>query len=419
MRQYLQNQALNMNLINNQSEAVDDEIDLRQLFHTLWLHRKRIAFIALLGALVGVGLSQWSTKYVSEAVLQLPQKKELLDPQKTSNEGLQVPLISAANYKRYESVLLTGANLEKFLQRNPQAPQGSVALLEPMVNNPTGLREAIRPEFSFTDKDQKALGVKSAATDPGAMVGLRLSIEAASPTEGAPLFLLADYVRDTILRVDMETAIFDGCLQSQTQAQALRVEQLKDEFKASQEERRAKTLRSLVGRTPGQQDGRQVVTIDKGSERFLSPAAQLNASEITLSELRLAQVNRDRERTASALKQAYYCDSTSQLQKSLSAQALLDVLNTQQAAVFKDKAKDGDIIDQTASELELQRDNWANNYLRGMRFVSSPEGSEVKTRKPGRAMGLILGALLGGLLGMVFIFVRQWWRDNKSIITAE
>jgi LPS O-antigen subunit length determinant protein (WzzB/FepE family) len=34
-------------------------------------------------------------------------------------------------------------------------------------------------------------------------------------------------------------------------------------------------------------------------------------------------------------------------------------------------------------------------------------------------MGLILGALLGGLLGMVFIFVRQWWRDNKSIITAE
>jgi len=100
------------------------------------------------------------------------------------------------------------------------------------------------------------------------------------------------------------------------------------------------------------------------------------------------------------------------------AAALIDVLKVQQAAVFKDKTRDGDIIDQTANEFELQRNNWGNNYLRGMRFVSSPEGSEVKTRKPGRALGLLLGALLGVLLGVVFVFGRQWWQANKAQITS-
>ena len=401
-----------MNSKTDQPDAIEDEIDVRQLLHTLWLQRKVIIVMALVSAAVGLGVAQLSTKYVSEAVLQLPQKKEQAD-------SSQSPIISAANYKRYESVLLTGANLAKFLQRNPQASPDALALLEPLTLNAQGLREAIKPEFSFTDKDQKALGVKSAATDPGAMVGLRLSIDSANPTHGAPLFLLADYVRDSILRVDMETAIYDGCLQSQTQAQALRVEQLKDEFKFSQEERRAKTLRGLVSRSPGSQDTRQVVTVDKGSERFLSPAAQLNASEITMSELRLAQVNRERDRIASALKQAYYCDAASTLQKPVGAAALIDALKLQQTTVFKDKSKDGDIVDQTANEFELQRDNWGNNYLRGMRFVSSPEGSEVKTRKPGRALGMILGALLGALLGVIFVFGRQWWQANKAQITAE
>ena len=96
-----------MNSKTDQPDAIEDEIDVRQLLHTLWLQRKVIIVMALVSAAVGLGVAQLSTKYVSEAVLQLPQKKEQAD-------GSQSPIISAANYKRYESVLLTGANLAKF-----------------------------------------------------------------------------------------------------------------------------------------------------------------------------------------------------------------------------------------------------------------------------------------------------------------
>jgi len=374
-----------------------DEIDFRQLFQTLWLQRKVIFQFAIACALMGVLIAQLSTKYVSEGVLQTGQ-------------------INASNYKRYESALLTGANLEKFLARNKQANKDTAELVDGLSLSAARLKDAIKPEFAFTDKDQKSLGVKSSASDGGAMIGLRLSFEHSEPTLGAPVLLLGDYVRDTLLRVDIEGAVNDQCLSNQTIAQSLRIDQIKDEFKTKQEEARAQTLRGLNSKGGG--EARQVVSLDKGGERYLSPQAQLNAVEITISELQLAQINRERELKASALKQAYYCEAVKILQKPENTDGVLAEMKTLQEAVFKDQDKTIPIVDQTANEFELQRETWANNATRGMRFVSSPEGSEVKSRKPGRGTGLLLGALLGGFLGMVFVFIRQWWLANKAEITA-
>ena len=373
-----------------------DEIDLLQLIHTLWLQRKVIVQFALACALIGVLIGQLSTKYVSEGVLQTGQ-------------------INASNYKRYESVLLTGSNLAKFLERNKQANKDTAELLDGLSLSAARLKDAIKPEFAFTDKDQKSLGVKSSASDGGAMIGLRLSFEHSEPTLGAPVLLLGDYVRDTLLRVDLEGSINSECLSNQTVAQSLRIAQIKDEFSTKQELARAKTLRGLNGKGG---EVRQLVSLDKGGERFLSPQAQLNAVEITISELQLAQINRERDLKSSALRQAYYCETVKVLQKPGNTDVVLEEMKAIQDIVFKDQDKTVPIIEQTGSELNLQRLGWENTYLRGMRFVSSPEGSEVKSRKPGRATGLILGALLGSLLGIVFVFGRQCWQANKAEITA-
>jgi hypothetical protein len=215
--------------------------------------------------------------------------------------------------------------------------------------------------------------------------------------------------------VDLEGAVNSECLSNQTVAQSLRIAQIKDEFSTKQELARAKTLRGLNGKGG---EVRQLVSLDKGGERFLSPQAQLNAVEITISELQLAQINRERDLKSSALRQAYFCEAVKVLQKPVNTDVVLEDMKAIQDVVFKDQDKTVPIIEQTGSELNLQRLGWENTYLRGMRFVSSPEGSEVKTRKPGRATGLFLGAMLGGLMGIVFVFIRQWWRANKAEITA-
>ncbi len=49
-----------------------------------------------------------------------------------------------------------------------------------------------------------------------------------------------------------------------------------------------------------------------------------------------------------------------------------------------------------------------------MRFVASPEGSEIRERKPGLKLGLVLGGLLGGMLGVFVALVRGWWRGEQG-----
>jgi len=49
-----------------------------------------------------------------------------------------------------------------------------------------------------------------------------------------------------------------------------------------------------------------------------------------------------------------------------------------------------------------------------MRFVAPPEGTEVRERKPGLAMGIALGGVLGGMLGVMIALVRAWWRGSRE-----
>jgi LPS O-antigen subunit length determinant protein (WzzB/FepE family) len=373
----------------------DEEIDLLQLFHTLWLQRVVIASIATAGALFGGLAGQFSTKYVSEGVV------------------LTGDVINASSYKRYESILRNGSNLEKFLERSPQLNKDAASVILGVSESPSSMQELIKPEFVLTAKDQKLFGINNASENSGNMIGIRVKFEGNVPSLGAPIVVLGDYVRDAVLRLNVESGITENCLKNQAFAQSMRIEKIKGEFAIKQEQARAKTLRSLKS-TGGVS---QLISIEKGGERFLSPQAQLNAVEITISELVLEQVTRDNDVNISEIRKAYYCKATQTLEKPINIGAVLAEMKILQGSIFKDLDSSKPFVVQVANEFELERDGWESGYLRGMRFISAPENAEVKVRKLGIAMGLLLGAMLGGLLGIIFAFARKWWQSHQSEIT--
>ncbi|CAI06948.1 hypothetical protein ebA1500 [Aromatoleum aromaticum EbN1] len=381
---------------NNPPAHEDNEIDLRQLVSVLWKQKLLIVGAGVLCAGVGVGASLLSTKYVAEGLFLTPG-------------------VSATNYKRFVSVFSNGPRLQQYLQDTGALATRDGALLFGLAENQDRLVETLRPEFAFTDKDQKAFGVKVAEDDePGAMIGVRIQFSHKEPTGGTPVTLLAEYVRDTVIRVNFEKALLARCADFRTREQELRNAQLSNDFAITQEERRAATLREIIARNPGAavSDNRQIVSLEKGSERFLSPAAQLVASEIQIADMKLAEVRRERERTASALKRDYYCQAQQALQQPTTGPTFLQGLPNIQAAAFQGQDKSVDIIEQTWNELDVERATWTNTYLQSMRFVASPEGTEVKERKPGLALGLVLGGLLGGMLGVFGALARAWWRGD-------
>ncbi|MEI6662355.1 MAG: hypothetical protein WCL01_09525 [Comamonadaceae bacterium] len=375
----------------------DEEIDLTQLLHTLWLQRLVIASIATAGALFGGLAGQFSTKYVSEGVI------------------LTGDVINASSYKRYESILRNGSNLEKFLERSPQLNKDTASVILGVSESPSGMQELIKPEFALTAKDQKLFGINNANEKSDAMIGIRVKFEGNVPSLGAPIVVLGAYIRDTVLRLNVESGITENCLKNQAFAQSMRIEKIKGELAIKQEQARAKTLRSLKGSSAGGVS--QLISIEKGGERFLSPQAQLNAVEITISELMLEQVTRDNEVNISEIRKAYYCKAMQTIDKPTNMGAVLAEMKVIQEGIFKDLDSSKPFVVQAANEFELERDGWDFGYLRGMRFISAPENSEIKVRKLGIAMGLLLGAMLGGLLGIVFAFARKWWQSHQSEIT--
>ncbi len=381
------------------SSCHDEGIDLHQLLRTLWQRKNLILGSCVLGTAFGVSASLLSTRYIAEGLFMTPG-------------------VSAANYKRFEAVFSNGPRLQQYLQNTKLAATPDGALLFALAEDQTALSSTLRPEFAFTDKDQKAFGVKTTELDePGAMIGVRIHFKHKKPTNGMPVALLAEYVRDTVIRVNLENMMLARCADFQTREQQLRNAQLTNDFNIAQEERRAAILRDIIARTPeaALSDNRQIVSLEKGSERFLSPAAQLVATEIQIADMKLADIRRERERIASALKRGYYCQAQQTLQQPNTGRAFLSEIGNIQTAVFQSHDRSIDIVEQTWNELDVERTNWANTYLQAMRFAASPEGTELKERKPRLALGLVFGGLLGGMLGMLGALVSARWRvDNEA-----
>lgn len=184
----------------------------------------------------------------------------------------------------------------------------------------------------------------------------------------------------------MEAIMLSQCNSFRTREQELLNAQIQNRVAIREEEIRLAHLHDVIARNPDAIciDNRQVVSVERGAERFLLPAAQLVASEIQISELKLAEVRRERDRIASALKRDYYCQARQTLQQPTTGRTFLEEIKHIQAAVFQSQGKSIDAVEQTRNEIDVERANGSKTYLQSMRFAPPPppEGTETRQSKP-------------------------------------
>lgn len=379
--------------------AYGDEIDLRQVAHVIWQFRVSIMGACVIGALLGIALSWATTRYRSQGLFLTP--------------GVVV-----GNYKPLESALANKTRLQQFLDLTGTQDSPSGQRLLDIIDNPGALSLAVRPEFAFTDRDAKEFGVR---LDQAGIVGLQLAIEESTPSEQSPLRLLSEYVRDAKIMLDLEVNLARSCNENTTRAQELRNAQIADQFEVRQHEIRMQTLREIIKANPqaAQEGSRQVVSLKDGEERFLPPVSQLIALEVAVTNLKIGENVRERDRVATAMRKAYYCQAREMMQQPTTGRSMLEKLPELQKAVTEGQTETGDIVEFVGNELAVQLDKWRSTYIDGMRFVTPPEGAETRVRKLGMRIGLILGCVVGGVVGLLLAFGRSWWRKNREIVVAE
>lgn len=380
-------------------QSDDQAIDLESLVHEVWRQRWLVVGMVVFGGIVGLGLSLWGTHYVSRGLLLVPES-------------------TVADYKRWADAMLSKPHLEKFLESSGKQNSQVASLLREVVRDAGQLGQAVHPEFSFTDRDAKLFGVQ--VKDAGELVGIELSLRHKEVQEEAPVLLLADYLRDTAIRVDLEAIVLKGCLENDKKKQLLRNEQLEAEFVVSQLEERAADLRNIVSRHPVATEGvRQIVSIENGGDRFLPPATQLATTEIAIADRRIEALKRERDLIAADLRRGYYCEARNMLREGTSGRDLLRSLGGILAQATSGKDMSVNVIEQTAGTLALEAREWSDRYLEQMRFVASPQGAQGQERRLGRLVGLVLGTIFGAGLGILVAVALGWWRQHRDGILVD
>jgi hypothetical protein len=378
-----------------------DEVDLRQLARAVWRYRAVVLALGLLGGLAGLAVSYFSTQFVSSGLFLAPD-------------------LTLAAYKRYEVALDNEAHLEDFLRLSGVQGTEAARSLRQLVRRPGAMADAVQPAFSLTGREARSYDITVADEAGGQLVGMRLTMRREQKQGPPPVLTLAEYVRSTAILVDLRETMIEQCLMLQRRDQELRNEQLEGQFELSQLEAKADNLRQMVDRTPGAAaiENRQVVSLENGAERFLSPTAQLVAAQVGISDLRLADIRRARERTAALLKKDFHCRARTVLRQPITGQALIEKLETLHHDVFLEQDATQEIVEKTANELDIQRQVWNDFYLQRMRFVASPEGAESRLRQPSLRVGGLIGGVLGGLVGLLCTLLLAWWHDNRDQVLA-
>lgn len=380
------------------AHAADEVVDLRWVVHSIWHHRVSTLLCAVLGAVLGFSLSWLNTQYYSQGLLLTPS-------------------VTVADYKHYQAVFGNERRMRQFLELNPDTDPEVVRQMLRLVEVPDEMAEAIRPEFTYTDRDAKQYGVRF--EEPGDLVGISLRL--LQQGNGASVITLAEYVRDIVITVDAQATMLSACIDNSARAQALRNEQIDRDFRIAQQESKVAVLGSLIQRAPnaGAIDTRQIVSLRDGAELFLSPATQLVGAEMRIEELRAEGRRAAREAASVTHKKNFYCTANEMLSGAITGRAFIDGLKKVQADVFKDVDMSVDVNEQVSNELDLLREQMYADYVSEMRFVASPEGSIVRVRKPGRLLGLIGGGVLGLTLGVFLSLMMTWWRHNREAIVAD
>jgi hypothetical protein len=385
-----------MNKLNNSQppteNSYDDEIDLREILLNLWKYKILIIALSLIGAGLGVGFSIINTKYVSNGFF-------LVSSDNQDNQDNQDKKITIDRYKIYKNVIFDGKRFEDFLKKNGKLDGETSEIFKPVFQNKSAIEKIIIPEFSsISDRDAKSLGVKSDATEKAYLMGFTLRLESVKPLGEMPFKILEDYIRLTIVDVDLEQILKTKKYESESGLAALKnahinsdfsirieIEQqilklfesnnskqellssdkIKSDFEITQQENRYKSLQELVPKLSNSRSAEfnNIITINKESEVFLPINSQLLANKIRIDDLKMMEPRRQFEILVGEIKRQFFLECLNAIREANSGPDFIETTKIILNKIIPPDALKKPAYSQAWNDIEIQRKAWEVSYM--------------------------------------------------------
>lgn len=383
----------------------EDEIDLRLLLAHIWKLRRFILTGTLIIVVIAIMANEFFAKYQSEGYLKINN-------------------LTPATYRIYQPTFLNRDRFRAYAAEVGLKDSQSVDFVEGLLSLPPEVFDKYSSfTRSITPKDSKdnIIGKDKDKELNTVYLGIELKIPGSTPEIAQVRSkIFSEYFVDSIIYSDLSIWLDGAVLTREADFYANMLASIRVKRGIDESEKRLDALRSLVKRYPdaSRMEVRQVLSIEKGGERFLSPVAQIVASESSVVDARIELLALLRKQKQIDLKHEFYKQAIEVRATTTSGREFLKKLLVLKDGVFKNIPAADEVGMEVVNEISLNLEQRQVSYTTGFKFLSGPTLPEKKTRKS--PLLITLGA---GFVGMFFMIIlallMSWWRQNGKFITSE
>jgi hypothetical protein len=418
----------------------DDEIDLRLIFAILWRQRKLIVLGTLGSTLLAVGVSFLIPKvYRSEGFFQLgnplykftkdtnanqfgsifnnpTEDTNKSDSDKTKPIGISIPM-----YKSSSSQFFNPNKLYIKAGQDKSFNGEDLAKLRDDLKSTADIGKWIKPVYAFAKEDTREFA-QLPKDELNSVLGLNISYEEYSTEKAAAhVSFFGNYVRDCLMHFTLYNYIMDGFNNTTSATSKIENQIIEAQFQLQQSSKKREDIKTILSDYPdtAKMETRQVVSVQEGGSRFLSPVTQLVGIESTLADLRRAHAQLERDREKLSVRAEFFSRSFNDIEKAgENGDSLFMLLKSIKDEVFINKDLGRDEIKEVFNNLSVDLQGFDFTLNQNTRFISGPTVPTVHI-KPRKSIIIVVTFTASLFFFLISAFVVEWWKINKNVITSD
>jgi LPS O-antigen subunit length determinant protein (WzzB/FepE family) len=394
-------------------ELYDDEIDLSSVFAVLWKRRKLILFGTLGVTLLSIGISLLLPRvYRSEGFYQLGNPA--LTP-KTAAIGVPVPL-----YKSSSTQFFNPNRFQLMARQDKSFKKEDLEEIAEDFRTAQDINKWIKPVYAFAKEDAREFSYLP-KDESNSVIGLNLAYEADSPeTASAYVTFFGNYIRDCLLYAAVYNYVMGGYNSTVSAISKNENEIIDLQFKLLQNTTKMRDIQAILANYPesAKIENRQLVSIQEGGSRFLSPVTQLVGIESALADFRRDLAASERDKKKLTVRAEYFSRCLNELAKiGERGESLFLLLKSIKDEVFKNEDLSKDEVKEVFNNLSIDMQEFELAFYTNCRFISGPTIPDMHVR-PKKSVIVIVTFFTSFFLLVIFSFASHWWQNNKKAIMS-
>jgi len=379
-----------------------------------------LVLVGVLAAAVGIAFPKWSAEGLLETPGVLAPFPEQTERERQGDQEPKVKLqyVTLAEFRKAAAAYSSQVALNEYLvaAKKQETPGGQRLLAQ--AHDPTFWASVAVAVLPFSRRDAREFGeLKDAASD--SLVGVELTTDARTPAVAAEMLrTMSSYYSNALVRERIRGWVLKNRGEAPSKQKALRAEIIDSQMKIETMGRRIQDLKTILARYPeaAKLDGRQVVNITEGQDRFLSPVAQLVAAETSITQIRETIARKERQARQSDLIERYFLQTDEYLKTMPLATDLVPALSNLAAKRFEGIDQESEWAREVIFRIQAEIAAFSS-AMSSFGIRNEPRVVELPSRKPIR---LAAFGIAGGILVLLLVaFVRTSIRARSATATSQ